>query len=67
MTTPGDSDKFFNDIKNLDKSIECLRECNPLPEDKIKALCDTAKGILQMEENVKHVRSPVTICGDIHG
>jgi serine/threonine-protein phosphatase 2A catalytic subunit len=27
----------------------------------------TAKEILIKEENVQHVRSPVTICGDIHG
>jgi serine/threonine-protein phosphatase 2A catalytic subunit len=41
--------------------------CNPLPEDKIKELCEKAKGILKEESNVQTVRTPVTICGDIHG
>ena len=66
-TTPGPDSHNFTDIKNLDYTIEQLRKCNPLPENDVKALCEIAKDILQKEENVKHVRSPVTICGDIHG
>lgn len=38
-----------------------------MPENSIKALCETAKEILVKESNVEPVRSPVTICGDIHG
>ncbi|TYI48520.1 hypothetical protein E1A91_D13G254700v1 [Gossypium mustelinum] len=33
----------------------------------IKLLCDKAKEILRDESNVQPVKSPVTICGDIHG
>jgi len=38
-----------------------------LAEDSVKALCDKAKEILVNEKNVRAVRTPVTICGDIHG
>lgn len=51
----------------MDKSIANLGECKPLPEDQIKALCEKAKEILVNESNVQPVRTPVTICGDIHG
>ncbi|GJY49957.1 serine/threonine phosphatase [Tanacetum coccineum] len=34
---------------------------------KVKSLCDKAKEILMKESNVQPVKSPVTICGDIHG
>ena len=57
----------FSDISYLDKQIETLRECQPLAEDSIKALCEKAKEILVNESNVQPVRTPVTICGDIHG
>ena len=57
----------FSDIGYLDRSIANLAECKPLPEDQIKALCEKAKEILVNESNVQPVRTPVTICGDIHG
>jgi serine/threonine-protein phosphatase 2A catalytic subunit len=57
----------FSDLKYLDSQIEQLLECKPLPEDRIKALCEKAKEILVNESNVQPVRTPVTICGDIHG
>ena len=57
----------FSDNKYLDSQIEQLRECKPLSEDGIKALCEKAKEILVTESNVHPVRTPVTICGDIHG
>ncbi|ONK59679.1 uncharacterized protein A4U43_C08F9190 [Asparagus officinalis] len=37
------------------------------PIDEVKTLCDKAKEILMEESNVQPVKSPVTICGDIHG
>merc|ERR1712166_1419070 len=55
------------DIKNLEVQIATLLECKPLPEEAVKALCEKAKEILINESNVKPVRPPVTICGDIHG
>ena len=57
----------FNDYQYLDEQIKQLLECKPLPEDRIKALCEVAKEILVSESNVQPVRTPVTICGDIHG
>lgn len=55
------------DVMNLDRQIEQLMECKPLPESEVKALCDKAKEILMEESNVQPVRAPVTVCGDIHG
>ena len=57
----------FDDNALLDNAIEQLKTCKPLPEDKIKALCEKAKEVLKEESNVAQVRAPVTICGDIHG
>ena len=61
------SEMNFSDIKYLDAQIDLLLDCKPLPEDSIKALCEKAKEILVNESNVQPVRTPVTICGDIHG
>jgi serine/threonine-protein phosphatase 2A catalytic subunit len=57
----------FNKTEDLDECIESLLNCNPLSEMEVKMLCETAKGILTHEKNVQPVRTPVTICGDIHG
>ena len=57
----------FDNIEYLDTQIDKLYGCKPLAEDQIKALCDKAKEILAAESNVQPVRTPVTICGDIHG
>lgn len=54
-------------IDVLDKQIEVLLSCKPLPEDQIKQLCSKAKEILINESNVQAVKAPVTVCGDIHG
>ena len=51
----------------LDRQIEQLMKCQPLPEGEVKALCDKAREILIDESNVQPVRCPVTVCGDIHG
>ena len=55
------------DIETLDRQIIELMECKPLPESEIKSLCEKAKEILQEEPNVQPVKTPVTVCGDIHG
>jgi serine/threonine-protein phosphatase 2A catalytic subunit len=60
-------DNLFSDPKFCDTQIDQLRECKPLSEDKIKTLCEFAKEILVNESNVQPVKTPVTICGDIHG
>ncbi|KAJ6849217.1 serine/threonine-protein phosphatase PP2A catalytic subunit [Iris pallida] len=52
---------------NLDEQIAQLMQCKPLSEQEVKVLSDKAKEILMEESNVQPVKSPVTICGDIHG
>jgi len=55
------------DNNQLDQWIETLFKCEFLPEDNIALLCDKAREILITESNVQPVKSPVTVCGDIHG
>lgn len=52
---------------DLDRQIEHLMDCKPLPEAEVKTLCDQARAILVEEWNVQPVKCPVTVCGDIHG
>ncbi|XP_078429915.1 serine/threonine-protein phosphatase PP2A catalytic subunit isoform X1 [Wolffia australiana] len=52
---------------NLDEQISQLMQCKPLSEQEVRVLCEKAKEILMEESNVQPVKSPVTICGDIHG
>ncbi|KAK5574968.1 hypothetical protein ACTFIW_011528 [Dictyostelium discoideum] len=51
----------------LDEWVETARQCKYLPENDLKKLCERVKELLLEESNVQPVRSPVTICGDIHG
>jgi len=44
-----------------------LTEFQLPPESEIEELCQKTKEILVEESNVVSIRSPVTICGDIHG
>ncbi|TQD99886.1 hypothetical protein C1H46_014499 [Malus baccata] len=37
------------------------------PSFTVRVLCQKAKEILMEESNVQPVKSPVTLCGDIHG
>nr|GEV65817.1 serine/threonine-protein phosphatase PP2A-2 catalytic subunit [Tanacetum cinerariifolium] len=60
-------DLATNSHGNLDEHISQLIQCKPLNEPEVKTLCEKAKEILMEESNVQPVRSPVTICGDIHG
>ncbi|KAL4063876.1 Metallo-dependent phosphatase-like protein [Scleroderma citrinum] len=50
-----------------DRWIAQLMECQHLPEQDMKILCDTVRAILLEESNIQPVSTPVTICGDIHG
>ncbi|KAJ5075015.1 serine/threonine-protein phosphatase pp2a-related [Anaeramoeba ignava] len=47
--------------------IEKLLECKFIPENIYKELCEKCKEILIEENNVHPIKSPVTICGNIHG
>eukprot|EP00903_Cladosiphon_okamuranus_P005901 g5835.t1 len=51
----------------LDQWIQTLKGGDCLAERDLKKLCLLVKDILIEENNVQLVRSPVTICGDIHG
>eukprot|EP01027_Heterolobosea_sp_BB2_P023786 GEZU01035787.1.p1 GENE.GEZU01035787.1~~GEZU01035787.1.p1 ORF type:complete len:303 (-),score=68.91 GEZU01035787.1:218-1126(-) len=52
---------------DLDKWIEKVKQCQHLPEEDLKKLCQMVKDILIEESNVVPLTSPVTVCGDIHG
>eukprot|EP01118_Nematostelium_gracile_P003403 TRINITY_DN1392_c0_g1_i1.p1 TRINITY_DN1392_c0_g1~~TRINITY_DN1392_c0_g1_i1.p1 ORF type:complete len:314 (-),score=70.20 TRINITY_DN1392_c0_g1_i1:34-975(-) len=51
----------------LDEWLAKASKCEALAEEEIKKLCDLVKSYLFEESNVHIVRTPVTICGDIHG
>ncbi|KAK3409703.1 hypothetical protein EUGRSUZ_J01802 [Eucalyptus grandis] len=51
----------------IDGHVSQLLQCKPLSEQQVRVLCEKAKEILMEEDNVQPVKSPVTICGDIHG
>lgn len=51
----------------IEKWIEQLKKGNCISEPDLKKLCIHVKNILMEESNVVYVRSPVKICGDIHG
>lgn len=59
--------KPMTQYSNLDRQIEEILTCKPLPEAEVKLLCEKAKEILTQEPNVVPVRAPVIVCGDIHG
>lgn len=52
---------------NLDKYIERLLSNKLLLENEIKEICKLAFDIFLTEKNIVEVRTPITICGDIHG
>ena len=52
---------------NIDQCIADLKEAKCLNERDLRHLCEKAKEIFLEESNVQPVRSPVTVCGDIHG
>ncbi|KAI6118908.1 Metallo-dependent phosphatase-like protein [Pisolithus croceorrhizus] len=51
-----------------DKWIAQLMDCQHLPEQDTKILCDNVQAILLEESNIHPVSTPITtgICGDIH-
>mmetsp|Transcript_16696 Transcript_16696/g.19340 ORF Transcript_16696/g.19340 Transcript_16696/m.19340 type:complete len:261 (-) Transcript_16696:164-946(-) len=51
----------------LDRQIEQLKECKILTENEVRDLCNKARDIFMEEANVQDIKTPVTICGDIHG
>jgi len=51
----------------LQRCLDMSLKLKPLVEDDVKTLCMKAKDILEKEDNVQPVISPVTLVGDIHG
>jgi serine/threonine-protein phosphatase 6 catalytic subunit len=52
---------------DLDNWVEKLENKQILSEKEVWLLCEATKDIFFEESNVQHVRSPVNVCGDIHG
>ena len=52
---------------NIDQCIADLLDSKCLHEKDLRHLCEKAKEIFLEESNVQPVRSPVTVCGDVHG
>jgi serine/threonine-protein phosphatase 6 catalytic subunit len=52
---------------DIDRHLSGLVKGEILPERDLKVICDRAKEIFLEESNVQPVRSPVNVCGDIHG
>eukprot|EP00698_Gefionella_okellyi_P004776 TRINITY_DN14421_c0_g1_i1.p1 TRINITY_DN14421_c0_g1~~TRINITY_DN14421_c0_g1_i1.p1 ORF type:complete len:307 (+),score=32.40 TRINITY_DN14421_c0_g1_i1:56-976(+) len=55
------------DKASLEAWLGQLHTCKKMSELDVKALCAKVKELLSVEPNIAIVRSPVTICGDIHG
>ncbi|KAH8816445.1 Metallo-dependent phosphatase-like protein [Xylogone sp. PMI_703] len=51
----------------LEEWLSEAKQCHYLPEPVMKQLCEMVKECLMEESNIQPVRTPVTICGDIHG
>lgn len=48
-------------MSDLDKAIEQLRACRPIPESQVREFCFKAREILIEEANVVRVDAPVTV------
>ena len=52
---------------NFEELLERAYKGELLKELEIKLICSKLKEILAKEENVKEIKSPVTLVGDVHG
>ena len=52
---------------DMDKYLELASKGEFLDESCIKIICSKVREVLAQEDNVKSVRSPVTVVGDVHG
>jgi len=52
---------------DLDKSIKQLYDCKTLTEAQVKGMVTKLKEILEPLPNIIEIKTPVTICGDVHG
>lgn len=56
-----------NRILSIDEMLERLWVGEPISELCVEELCDKCREIICKEGNIINLRTPVTICGDIHG
>lgn len=56
-----------SELGNVDAIIEKISKVKLLSWNEVYFICEKVKEIFQNESNVQTVRTPVTICGDIHG
>ncbi|KAL7722773.1 Serine/threonine-protein phosphatase [Entamoeba marina] len=52
---------------DIEKVLDLLWKGEFLPEGDVEELCDKCREIVCEEANIISLKSPVTICGDIHG
>jgi serine/threonine-protein phosphatase PPG1 len=52
---------------DLDQCISRLFQRQLLAEVVIRDVCVRVQEILLLESNIKHISTPVTVVGDIHG
>ncbi|KAK8800570.1 hypothetical protein WA158_006888 [Blastocystis sp. Blastoise] len=52
---------------DLDRQLERLYNCEQISTEEVRILCEHVKVILDAEENVQYLNTPITVCGDIHG
>jgi hypothetical protein len=45
----------------IDEYIEKLKKCDYIMEKEVKKLCEKAKEILTLDENVIYLNSPITV------
>lgn len=54
-------------VLNVDEMIEKCYKKQLLPQNVIRELCELIKEILIEESNLRQVKTPVTLVGDVHG
>jgi serine/threonine-protein phosphatase PPG1 len=52
---------------DIDKLISQCYEKKLLPSIVIRELCEKVKELLIEESNVRQIKTPVTVVGDVHG
>ena len=68
MKNPSKTESSVNvSATQIDKYIERLLDNHLLSEGEVKDICKLTYEIFSAEKNIVDVRTPITICGDIHG
>ena len=61
------SEIAVSDNTSIEKWISQLENCKLLSFTDLSSLCKIVKEIFSNEPTLKHINSPVTVCGDVHG